>query len=240
MHQVNVHIDRPDSSLVDRLKRVHFQAALIAAELERTHIMDSAIKPLAAKDWSVCGPAVTVQLDYLDILMCGAATKVCEAGDVIVIAAKASMERAVWGGSLTRSARLSGAVGVIVDGAVECTEPILEEQVPVFCRGVYPLAGMNPVSPNQPVADIGGKPGSVNVPVVCGGVVVNPGDVVFGNQDGLAVMRKELLPQVIEAVEARHLRRLESIAIQRESNANFFDFRNGMDSLKAAGVEWND
>ncbi len=228
MHQVNVHIDRPDLSLVDRLKRVHFQAALIAAELERTHIMDSAIKPLAAKDWSVCGPAVTVQLDYLDILMCGAATKVCEAGDVIVIAAKASMEPAVWGGSLTRSARLSGAVGVIVDGAVECTEPILEEQVPVFCRGLYPRAGTD------------GRPGSVNVPVVCGGVVVNPGDVVFGNQDGLAVMKKELLPQVIEAVEARHLRRLKSIAMQRESNANFFDFRNGMESLKSAGVEWND
>lgn len=176
----------------------------------------------------MCGPAVTVQLDYLDILMCGAATKVCEAGDVIVIAAKASMEPAVWGGSLTRSVRLSGAVGVIVDGAVECTEPILEEQVPVFCLGLYPRAGTD------------GRPGSVNVPVVCGGVVVNPGDVVFGNQDGLAVMRKDLLPQVIEAVEARHLRRLKSIAMQRESNANFFDFRNGMESLKSAGVEWND
>ncbi len=138
------------------------------------------------------------------------------------------MEPAVWGGSLTRSARLAGVVGVIVDGAAECTEPILEEHVPVFCRGLHPLVGMDD------------KPGSVNVPIVCGGVVINPGDVVFGNQDGLAVMDKERLPQVIEAVEARHLRRLESIAMQRESNVNFFDVRSGMESLKAAGVEWND
>jgi len=94
--------------------------------------MDPAIKPVADRDWNVCGPAVTVKLEAVDHLMCIAALGVAQPGDVIVVAANGVTHTSVWGGGLTLSAKNLGAAGVVVDGAVLDSPMILERALAVL------------------------------------------------------------------------------------------------------------
>jgi 4-hydroxy-4-methyl-2-oxoglutarate aldolase len=225
-YRVVSQIERPDPALVDRFRDIHFTALLMVCNLGRSQIMDRGIKPLAGRDWFICGPAVTVKVDFPDVLMSAAATMVCQPGDVIVVAANGCMDAGVWGGSLTRSCKIKGCSGIVIDGVVECTNPILEAELPVFCRGVYPVPGTFE------------KPGSVNVPVSCGGVTVEPGDLIVGNQDGIAVLPRRELPAIVEAVEERTRLTRQAIASQKSTQGLFFEIYGGYDRIRKAGVVW--
>ncbi len=227
-NRIVVNIDRPDPALVERFKKAHLQVLLSVGQISHLGIMDRAILPLAGRDWSICGPAVTVKLDHIDVLMSGAATKVCQPGDVIVIAAGGHMEGGVWGGALSRSAKRRGCVGIVIDGVVAGTDTLLDVDLPVFCRGVYPLVGTFD------------KPGSVNVPVSCGGVIINPGDLVVGNKDGLAVIPRNNLDRIVAPVEDRLEVRAKSFADEQENQTDFFDVYDGTKLVSQAGVVWEE
>jgi 4-hydroxy-4-methyl-2-oxoglutarate aldolase len=226
MHKVIATIERPPKELVERFRPLAF--ALIAEHLGRSQVMDPAIKPLQGRDWFICGPAVTVKLEHIDILMGMAAAAVAQPGDVIVVDAQGHTESAVWGGSMTRSALNVGCEAVVVDGAIQDTRTLLSLDFPVFCRGAHPHHG---------TLD---KPGSVNVPVSCGGVTVYPGDIVIGNLDGVIVIPRADAAAIIEPAEAATAKTRAGITTQMANKTTFFDQRNGRELLRQAGVEWID
>ncbi|MDX2143855.1 MAG: hypothetical protein SFV19_10910 [Rhodospirillaceae bacterium] len=226
MHKVHATIKRPSAELIARFKAV--MREVVTENVSRAQMMDPAIKPLNGRDWSIVGPAVTVKIESFDHLMSIAALGVAQPGDVIVIAANAHMHSAVWGGGLTLSAKNIGVEAVVVDGSVMDTRAILAREVPVFCRGSHPSHGTWE------------KPGSVNVPVAAGGVVVNPGDIVCGDLDGVIVVPLAEAERVVVACEEK-TKRIQAVGRELIGNkTTLFAHRGGKELITKAGVEWID
>ena len=223
-HRVVARIERPPPEIVARFRQVVRE--FVTDAVGRSQWMDPAIKPVADRDWNLCGPAVTVKLEAVDHLMCIAALGVAQPGDVIVVAANGVSHTSVWGGGLTLSAKNLGAAGVVVDGAVLDAHMIVERNLPVFSRGRHPAHGSWKT------------PGSVNVPVSCGGVVVNPGDLIFGDLDGVVIVRREQALAVLEECEAKSRILLATRERMNASKETFFSLRGGRKMVEKAGVEW--
>jgi 4-hydroxy-4-methyl-2-oxoglutarate aldolase len=224
-HVVHATIERPPAEIVARFRDCARE--VVTEHVGRSQMMDPAIKPLLGRNWNVVGPAVTVDIDSFDHLMSIAAIGVAKKGDVIVVAARGHLASAVWGGGLTHSAKNIGVEAIVVDGAVMDTRAILEREVPVFCRGSHPSHGTRE------------KPGSVNVPVSCAGVIVNPGDLVFGDLDGIVVVRREDAAAVLAACEEKTAR-LRQAAGAMTQGKTFFDIVGGKEPFVRAGVKWID
>jgi 4-hydroxy-4-methyl-2-oxoglutarate aldolase len=225
-HRVVSRIERPSPEIVARFRQVVRE--FVTDAVGRSQWMDPAIKPVANRDWNLCGPAVTVKLEAVDHLMCIAALGVAQPGDVIVVAANGVTHTSVWGGGLTLSAKNLGAAGVVVDGAVLDAHMIVERALPVFSRGCHPAHGTWKT------------PGSVNVPVSCGGVVVNPVDLMFGDLDGVVVVRREQALAVLEECEAKSKILLATRERINASRETFFSLRGGRAMIEKAGVTWVD
>jgi 4-hydroxy-4-methyl-2-oxoglutarate aldolase len=124
----------------------------------------------------VSGPAFTVRVPAGDNASLVVALGRAAPGDVLVVDAAGSLERALWGAVLSDAARRRGIAGLVIDGAVRDCDEIAELRFPVFARGRTPAT---------PYSKIHGRLG---VPVVCGGLRVNPGDVLYADGDGVAVI----------------------------------------------------
>lgn len=217
-------IERPDPAIIERFRQV--SPPLIAIELGRSQKMDPGIQQLGSRNLPLCGPAVTVNLDHLDILMGYTAAKVIQPGDVIVVTAQGNTEVAVWGGSMTRSAENAGAAGVVIDGVHEASHSLIQRKIPVYSRGASLWTGTNVM------------PGSINVPIAAGHVVVNPGDLVIGNNDGVLVVPKDDMLRVLEASEEHWARTKASIQFLSQGSGIYFDYANLRERTDAAGVAW--
>ena len=153
--------------------------------------MNPAIQPVNAGQ-RVAGSAVTLALPSHDSTLLHYALGLTRPGDVIVIDRLGDERYACWGGGVTNAAQRAGVAGAIVDGP--CTDPseIRDRGFGLWCKGVSPITTR--------VADIGGK---LNLPVVCGGVVVHPGDVILADESGVVVLDRDQAPQLVEAALAR-------------------------------------
>lgn len=197
---IETKIERPEAEIVRELSK--FPVALLGDGMGRFSVMDPGIKPLL-KTVRMCGPAITVEIHPADNLMIHVAMKIAQKGDIIVVNARGNIRNGVYGDILNSVAKRKDLGGIIVDGAVRDSVEIKESGVPVFSRAVSPLGG--------------GKegPGQVNVTTSCGGVVVNPGDVVVGDGDGVVVipayMQQSALQGARKKIEAER-KRLDSIA----------------------------
>jgi len=154
------------------------------------------IKPLDPK-WRICGPAFTVCPKFWDDRLMGElAPKYVQPGDVIVVDAGGHTEIAVWGLSMAISAKMAGANGIVIDGSVMNEVLLVHErpQLPIFSRGVAPTAKGSE------------HPGSLNVPVICGGVIVYPGDIILGDADGVVVLRPDMAERIVANAKAHDVR----------------------------------
>jgi 4-hydroxy-4-methyl-2-oxoglutarate aldolase len=176
MHTINTTIERPSKALIEKARQTW--ACIAGGEAGRRHVMDAGVRPLR-RGWRIAGPAVTISAENpYDTLLSQVATLYAQAGDVLVVDAGRRTDVACWGATMTWGAKTRGIEGIVIDGAVLTTELLIDhEGVPVFARGSV-------------AQSIGGGhgPGSINVPIVCGGVIVNPGDIVLGDEDGLVVL----------------------------------------------------
>lgn len=150
--------------------------------LGRSAAMDSRIKALSP-GMKVVGPALTVRVPPDDNLMIHKALTLIQPGDVMVIDAGGNRSRASLGSIMVRIAMKHGAEGIVIDGSVRDAREISELEFPVFAAGV---------SPNGPFKQ---GPGEINFPVHCGGLIVYPGDLVIGDDDGVVVVKRELASQ---------------------------------------------
>ncbi len=180
-YKINRLEKRPSSELVKEL--AHYGTALIADTMGRYGAMLPYIKPISSKV-SLAGPAVTVQTYRSDNLMLHVGLELAEAGDVLVADAGGVENAGLWGDLMTTMAVCKGVSGLVIDGAVRDKADIQEKGFPVFSREVSPLGGFK------------NNPGSVNVPVCCGGVTVSPGDIIIGDADGVMVVPFSMAEQV--------------------------------------------
>ena len=137
-----------------------------------------------------CGPALTCHCGPNDVLALIASLSFIKPGDVLVAAADGFTSTAVTGDLVLGMAKNSGAVGFVTDGYVRDLDGCIAVGLPVHCAGV---------TPNSP-AKVG--PGTVGLPIHLGGRTVEPGDVIAGDRDGVVVVPRSRIAEVIEALAA--------------------------------------
>lgn len=192
-HRIVTSIDRPDPADVKALSA--FGVATIHEAYLRRGLMNS-LRPVVA-DTRVCGPAVTSLNTAGDNLMLHAAIEQCQAGDVLVVATTAPSSHGMFGELLATQCRARGIAGVILEAGARDTSELRQMRYPTWSSAVS-ASGTAKASP-----------GWVNLPVECDGVVVNPGDIVVADDDGVVVVARGDVPAVAAAAAAREQREAE-------------------------------
>jgi len=184
---------RPRRDLLAKLERA--QTGHIVDALQGRAALDHRIKPVDPQCAQFVGAALTCQTGADDNLAILAALVLAEPGDVIVVAADGFSETAVVGDNVTMMAKNKGVAAIVIDGMARDSTGIVPVGLPVFSRGI---------TPNSCVRS---GPGKVGLPIVCGGVAVQPGDVVLGDRDGVVVIPQAQLETVVTALD--EIRRME-------------------------------
>lgn len=222
MYTVVREIERPPAAAVEALRPI--ATAVLSDCLGRFGAMDAGIKSLA-DGVRLAGPAVTVKAYPADNLMIHLALKIARPGDVLVVDADGVTSTAVIGELVAACAQRQGIAGLIVDGAVRDKMGIRALDWPVFVRGVVP---------NGPLKN---GPGSINVPIACGGLVVNPGDIVVADDDGVVVVPRERWEEVVTAARAVEARE-QGLRPRLEAGEVMWDIQAMDKNLAAYKIDW--
>jgi len=180
-------IERPAGELIGGFREI--ETAHISDAMGKYQTVSSDIRPIS-DGVKLCGPAVTVQCKAGDLTMVHLAVEIAKADDVIVVDGRGERDFARWGYLITRRSKYRGIAGAVIDGGVRDVREIRTLGFPVFARSITPAAG--------------GIfwPGSVNTSISCGGVTVNPGDIVVGDDDGIVVVPREQAESILAASKA--------------------------------------
>jgi 4-hydroxy-4-methyl-2-oxoglutarate aldolase len=188
MYDVVKNFPRPDRSLVEALGKV--QTATLHEAMGKRGALPHYIKPIGL-ECALCGVAFTVKSRPGDNLMLHKALTLACPRDVLVVDNDGFLEAGLWGEIITIAAMQKGIVGIVTNGAVRDTKQIRDLGFPVFCAGISIKGTTKAV------------PGKINNPIGFEGVIVNPGDIVIGDDDGLVVIPWGEAEQVLGAARTR-------------------------------------
>ncbi|MBO5502886.1 MAG: RraA family protein [Lachnospiraceae bacterium] len=178
---------RPDKALVERFKDM--PVANIDDNMNRIAAVDTSIEPIGKGQ--LLGTAFTVCVPQGDNLMFHAAMDLAKPGDVIMIDAGGFTDRAIFGELMATYCKSRGIKGIVCDGAIRDRGGLAAmEDFPVYAKSA---------TPNGPYKN---GPGEINVPVVIGGKVVHPGDIVVGDDDGVIIIDPAIANEIADATLA--------------------------------------
>jgi len=164
-----------------------FEIPDISDLMNRLYTLRDGIRPMTDPDLRIIGTACTVKVYPGDNLMVHKSLDVAQPGDVIVVDAGGSPVTAVMGELVSLKARHRGIAGFVVDGLIRDVIAIREMgDFPVFARGVTPIGPLHR------------GPGEINHPICAGGIVVNPGDIIVGDLNGVVVIPREIASDLLQ------------------------------------------
>jgi 4-hydroxy-4-methyl-2-oxoglutarate aldolase len=181
-------INRVSPDLIEAIKS--FPSATIYEAYGAKGALNHFIKPIRSS-MGICGPAVTVKARPGDNLIVHKSIYTAQPGDILVVDTSSYVEAGFWGDIMTAAAQHQGVAGLVTDGAVRDSEDIASLGFPIFCQALCIKATTKSCL------------GTINMPIFMAGAVINPGDLIVGDADGVTVVAREDVPWVIEKARQR-------------------------------------
>lgn len=188
MEQIIYDIERADPQKIEELKK--YGSATVHEAIGRKGAMYARMNPLGP-GMKCCGSAITVKMQAGDNLTLLKALDVAKVGDVLVVDNGNLEDEGPWGEIMSIAALLKGIAGLVIDGCVRDSGEIKEMGFPVFCVGTCIIGTVKE------------SVGLINHPITCGRAMVNPGDVILADEDGVVVVSRDEIDYAIELSQKR-------------------------------------
>jgi 4-hydroxy-4-methyl-2-oxoglutarate aldolase len=216
------HVEQPPEKIVAAL--AEYGVATVHEAQGRVGLLAPYMRPIYPGA-SIAGPAVTVSLPPGDNLMIHVAVEVCHSGNILVVAPTSPSTDGYFGELLATSLRAHGVQGLIIEAGVRDVRPLTEMKFPVWSRAVCAQGTVKATL------------GSVNVPIVCAGAAIDPGDVIVADDDGVVVVKRADAAAVAAASEQR-VRKEEKTREQLARGELGLDIYGLREKVKQLGLEY--
>lgn len=221
MNYIRKSFNRPEKDLIEKFKNI--PTPILSDVMGRYRCMDNSIRPVY-ESARIVGTALTVKTYPSDNLMIHAGVKLAEPGDVLVVDAGGFTNAGLWGELLTLAAQMREIKGLVIDGGIRDCKEIEEMDFPVFSKGINARGGYK------------NNPGSINCTISCGGISVNPGDIIVGDENGVVVVPLENAYQVYEKAIDK-LKAEEVIREKMNEGIELFDILNLKEQLEKLNIK---
>jgi 4-hydroxy-4-methyl-2-oxoglutarate aldolase len=215
-------VTRADADSVAKLAK--YGVATVHEAMGRAGLLAPYMRPIVAGA-KICGPAVTIFAHPGDNWMLHVAAELLQRGDVAILGTSSDNADGMFGELLATSFRARGAVGLIIDAGCRDLADLRTMQFPVWAKAAHAKGTVKATL------------GSVNIPIICAGALVHPGDVVIGDDDGVVVVPKAHAARVAAAAATREEK--EAVTRQRLAASELgLDVYGMRESLNKAGLKY--